>query len=150
MIRSPLMIDEQIDDMRRRWPCMRARSIDRSKECVDWVGPVRPQFAAYRLEIQYSVWDDPKVRVLSPALMLQPGNDEGALPHVYGPLDDPKLCLWDPDAHEWGPHLRVSETLVPWSLKWLVCYEAWVMTGRWVGGGRHASSLPLNLSGLAT
>lgn len=149
MVRQPFTIGEQIADMRRRWPSMQADEIDQGREFVRWAGRVQPQFTSYRLDVRYPVWGNPEVRVLSPTLMRQPGNSEGALPHIYGPLDDPTLCLWDPDANEWGPHLWISETILPWSVKWLACYEFWSMTGRWVGGGRHRDLLPSSLSGFS-
>jgi hypothetical protein len=148
MVQSPLTIDQQIEDLRRWWPSMRAKDIDRRRECARWVGEICPQFTSYRIELRYAVWSDPEVRVLSPPLAHQPGNAEGVLPHVYGPLDDPTLCLWDPAADQWGPHLRLAETILPWSAKWLACYEFWVITGQWVGGGRHSDRLPSSLSGL--
>lgn len=148
MVWPPLTIDEQIADMRRCWPSMRANNIDRGQEAARWVGQVQPQFTSYRLELRYRVWGNPEVRVLSPGLVKQPGNPEGALPHIYPPIDDPTLCLFDPAAYEWAPHLRIAETILPWSVKWLACYEFWLMTGHWVGGGRHVDLLPRSLSGL--
>ena len=34
--------------------------------------------------------------------------------------------------------MTIASTTVPWALDWLACYELWLMTGRWTGGGRHA------------
>ncbi|WP_244438191.1 hypothetical protein [Afipia birgiae] len=36
--------------------------------------------------------------------------------------------------------MTIASTTVPWALDWLACYELWLMTGRWTGGGRHAGS----------
>ena len=41
---------------------------------------------------------------------------------------------------EWTPAMTIASTTVPWALDWLACYELWLMTGRWTGGGRHAGS----------
>jgi hypothetical protein len=102
------------------------------------VGSVRPQYASYSLEIRYEVGSFPVVRVLSPELVRLPGNSEGQLPHVYPPAEDPTLCLFDPREREWTAEMTIATTTVPWALDWLACYELWVMTGRWTGGGRHA------------
>lgn len=37
--------------------------------------------------------------------------------------------------------MHLSQTIVPWSADWLACYELWLMTGRWTGGGRHPTPL---------
>ncbi|ACP23444.1 hypothetical protein NGR_b19970 (plasmid) [Sinorhizobium fredii NGR234] len=57
--------------------------------------------------------------------------------HVYDRDGDPRLCLCDPAADEWDATMHLSRTIVPWSADWLACYELWLMTGRWTGGGRH-------------
>ena len=84
----------------------------------------------------------PVVRVLSPPLILQPGAiDEAPLPHVYFAADDltlSPLCLFDHEANEWSHDDLVADTTVPWAADWLACYECWLATGRWFGGGRHA------------
>ena len=82
------------------------------------------------------------LRLTDPPLQRLPSNVEGQLPHVYPPLDDPTLCLFDPRTEEWSPSVPIAETIVPWSLDWLACYEHWLMTGIWTGGGRHAGDAP--------
>lgn len=124
--------------MRRLWPAFGAMSVRRDAGSARWVGRVKPQFTAIMLEIRYRVGSFPEVRVLDPALVRLPGNAEGELPHVYPPADDPTLCLFDPEADQWDASMLIAETIVPWALDWLGCYELWLMTGRWTGGGRHA------------
>jgi len=132
-----LSIDEQIAAMKVSWPQFVARCVDRHAQSARWVGRVKPQYASYALEIRYQLGISPKVRVLSPALVRLPGNPEGQLPHVYPPAEDPTLCLFDPRTEEWTPGMAIAGTTVPWALDWLACYELWLMTGRWTGGGRH-------------
>ena len=67
--------------------------------------------------------------------------EEGQLPHVYPPLDDPTLCLFDPVAGEWDASMQISQTIVLWALDWIACYELWLMTGKWTGGGRHQRAI---------
>ena len=31
----------------------------------------------------------------------------------------------------------VARIIVPWTIDWLACYEGWLATGEWTGGGRH-------------
>ena len=138
MTAVPLSIDEQIAAMKATWPQLVARRVDRRSQSARWMGPVRPQYSKYVLEIRYQLGAPPEVRVISPALIRMPSNPEGQLPHVYPPADDPTLCLFDPRENEWAPTMTIASTTVPWALDWLACYELWLMTGRWTGGARHA------------
>lgn len=131
----PLSNNEQIASMKRIWPGLSRRGQRHGR--VKWVGNVRPQFQTYRIEIIHQIQELPEVRVLSPALTRLPDNEEGALPHVYPPANDPRLCLYDPATDEWDHSMLISKTIVPWTLDWLACYELWLMTGKWTGGGRH-------------
>jgi hypothetical protein len=33
--------------------------------------------------------------------------------------------------------MPIALTIIPWLLEWLVYYEAWLVTGEWLGGGVH-------------
>jgi hypothetical protein len=116
------------------------------------VGIERP----YKLVVEMGLPRDPEtddllrrfplVRVLSP--VLQPNFDaeeEAPLPHVYFYEPDltlSPLCLFDPEKGEWSHDDFVARTTIPWAADWLACYEGWLATGRWHGGGRHAQSKP--------
>lgn len=136
-----LTIEAQRAAMRRAWPGFAVRGFDRRRQSARWVGDVRPQFTRFVLEIRYSLGDFPHVRVMEPQLVRLPDNVEGELPHVYPPADDPILCLFDPAADQWDPLMAIAETTVPWACDWLACYELWLMTGRWTGGGRHGAAV---------
>lgn len=135
MSTRPLANDKQIASMKKTWPIFRLKH---RNGVLRWIGRnVKPQFQSYEIEISHSPHIFPIVRVLSPELTRLPGNSEGQLPHVYPPITDQKLCLFDPKNKEWNHSMLISKTIVPWTLDWLVCYELWLMTGKWVGGGRH-------------
>jgi hypothetical protein len=139
MVAEPLMsIADQIARMKARWPRFTLRNIDRREHAVHWIGIVQPQFSPYTLDVQYSLGSFPKVRVVSPSLTCLPDNPEGQLPHVYPPAEDPTLCLFDPELDQWNWSMPVADTAVPWACDWLACYELWVISGVWRGGGRHA------------
>jgi hypothetical protein len=132
-----LSIDQQNAAMRRLWPRFAAKDVDRVHQRARWIGEAAPQFSRFLLEIRYALGGFPRTRILKPTLVRLPGNAEGELPHVYPPADDPSLCLFDPEAREWNGGMLIAETIVPWALDWIACYELWLMTGRWTGGGRH-------------
>lgn len=62
--------------------------------------------------------------------------DGRKLPHVYAD-HPPKLCLYLPRAFEWGRHLRLDRTIVPWTGLWLFYFEEWLWSDEWKGGGVH-------------
>lgn len=139
----PLTIREQDSQFKKDWPTFRTVLLEPRRGRVVWRGELHPRFNKYTVEIEYSmdmVITGPKVRVISPNLIRRPGNPEGSLPHVYNRDTDPHLCLFDPRAAEWTGWMSVSEKIVPWTIDWLVCYEDWLLTGVWYGGGRHVTA----------
>jgi len=140
MLDRPLSIDEQRRAMLAAWPMFACRDLDRAAQSARWVGTVIPQFTRYSLKIRYRLGRQPDVRVLNPALVRLPENSEGELPHVFPPADDPTLCLFDPRTDEWNASMAIAQTIAPWAFDWIACYELWLMTGRWTGGGRHATN----------
>lgn len=132
--------------MRTMWPAFRLRKHDRMALQAMWLGTFRPQYTWYTIEIQHRMdWPNEyglnsEVRILSPELKRLPGNSEGDLPHVYAPNDRPPfLCLYDTRTKEWDQSMILAETIVPWTFDWVACYEHWLVTGRWFGGGRHST-----------
>ena len=123
---------------------------------IAWFGPLIGLARTYRVMIEYGpvpasleaplLERIPLVRVLSPRL--EPrwnAEDEAPLPHVFFDKQDitlSPLCLFDPDRNQWGPGDLIAHTTVPWTVDWLACYEGWLATGRWHGGGRHAFTEP--------
>jgi hypothetical protein len=141
-------IDDQIAAMASRWPEMRL--IGTTDRGALWEGVLRPQKQRYTVRIAYSVPHaleaftisaiQPRVQVLDPLLELHEEFEEGPLPHVYwhsADLELPFLCLFDPYNGEWSPGDFLAETTVPWTARYLYFYEGWLLTGRWLGGGRH-------------
>jgi hypothetical protein len=135
--------------MRSRWRqfALAEQTADRAVWFGGLVGIERP----YRVFVEYGLpllggdnarWRTfPLLRVLSPALepRFSPV-EEAPLPHVYFDEKDitlSPLCLFDPEANEWSHDDLIAETTIPWAADWLACYEGWLATGRWYGGGRH-------------
>ena len=143
----------QIASMRRDWPNFTVTDV-RTDSAI-WFGSLVGIELEYRLSIQFGLPDPsglddtlwrrfPVVRVLTP--QLRPdwnAKDEAPLPHVYFERPDislSPLCLFDPRKREWSHDDLSSKTTVPWAADWLACYEGWLATGRWPGGGRHADA----------
>ena len=65
-------------------------------------------------------------------------SDNNKIPHNYGieKINNKnylKLCLWHRD--EWNGTKFLSKTIVCWGIEWLMFYELWLITGKWLGGG---------------
>lgn len=143
-----LSTKDEIAIMRRRWP--RFRVTGACCYIVTWRGELRPFRRPYEVRIVYGprpwVGDfritnrAPRIELISPTMVLRHPRTGELVPHVFlahfgtfGPL----LCVYDPFADEWEPGMPIADTIVPWINEWLACYELWLATGKWTGGGRH-------------
>ena len=124
------------------------RVVQSGSRFVRWRGRLRPISQVYNVEIRYRVnrntnkpeFGVPRVTVLEPLLRQRVEMPSAPIPHLYRNPDNPELpilCLYDPDESEWEPKLSIVKTIVPWTIDWLACYEGWLATGVWTGGGRH-------------
>ncbi len=95
-------------------------------------GEIRPTpvNTLFRVRIELEPGQLPKSYVEDP--LLRPRTPGEKIPHTY---PGPRPCLFYPKANEWGSHMRLSETIVPWLAEWLFFYEFWLATGVWNGGG---------------
>lgn len=105
-----------------------------SGQAFVWRYKLHPQANSdfYDIEIRYAdAWTYPKVYVKTP-LALYPKADK--LPHVFD-AEKQQICL--NFNKEWDKTRAISPYYVPWASEWLFYYEAWVITGEWLGGGIH-------------
>ena len=135
--------------MLREWPAFQV--MRRSSRFVHWRGTLQPLCQVYSVEIRYRIRrqrtgaasDTPRVTVVQPLLRRREEEPDKPIPHHYVAKNDPELpilCLFDPAAAEWNPTMSVATTIVPWTIDWLACYEGWLATGTWTGGGREHSA----------
>ena len=138
---------EQVQRMQRDWPGFRV--LQRNRRCVHWEGSLRPLSQTYAVQVglfldrnhgKSAASTVPQVTVMDPLLRRRSEDPSDPIPHHYANPDRPELpllCLYDPDAREWHSGLAVAHTIIPWTIDWLACYEGWLATGEWTGGGRH-------------
>ena len=147
---TTLTIDQQIHHMRSTWPGFTV--LGSTRWMVGWEGNVRPIRQTYLIRVWYCRgFDlgmarirpyDPSVTVMHPVLRTRASNPSERIPHLYQNIIYPQrpiLCLFDPCTDEWHPDLAIADTTIPWAIDWLACYEGWLVTGEWTGGGRHPS-----------
>ena len=94
-----------------------------------WSGPIQPQPVSpvYMVQIVYHLKKHPRVYVIKPQLV------RGA-PHLY---KDRSLCLYWPPEWDWSPDCLIANTIIPWTASWLLFYELWLDTGKWLGPSSH-------------
>lgn len=140
---------DQANSMRKTWPEFRV--IERTHGFVMWVGHLQPFCHSYTVHVAYGrdarrgIIDGslPCVTVIDPLLHRRDEAPNDPIPHHYPNTWCPQcpfLCLYDPCVSEWRPAMSIAKTIVPWTIDWLACYEGWLATGEWAGGGRHPTS----------
>jgi len=79
---------------------------------------------SYSIRISYKMGHIPDVYIINP--QIQPRAEY----HMYA---DGKLCLYDWREMPWRAHMDLHETIIPWTSEWIVFYELWCLTGKWLG-----------------
>ena len=131
----PIKLQDQV--IRKNFPSFRLKQ--EGPHSAIWQGKLRPfpSMQIYTIEIQYTAGHRPKVFVISPPLKTLPGK---VIPHLYRKNSRNKkdnLCLFLPNNKEFSSNSFIGHTIIPWTSHWLFCYEIWILTGEWVGGGVH-------------
>ena len=149
-MKEKLTLRKQIVSMQESWPSFDV--LQQTRWFVRWEGVVRPFAKSYKVQIflknhrkhegnKSSVFPPfPRVTVVAPLLRRRKGKPDDPIPHHYknlACLEQPFLCLYYPPGREWDYGCSISQTTVPWTIEWLACYEGWLATGEWTGGGKH-------------
>ena len=139
---------KQTEQMQKNWSTFKV--LQRTRWLVLWEGSLQPLCQTYTVQVllqrnqNCNKADFPKtlpiVTVIEPLLRRRSEEPDSPIPHHYPNQDHPALpilCLYDPAAKEWHSGCSVARTIIPWTIDWLACYEGWLATGEWTGGGRH-------------
>ena len=142
MLPQKLTLNEQIAAMEAHWP--QFRLVSRSPCTALWEGPLAPLNKGYTIQVLYSQVEFPcagilkhvpNIEVVNPLLQRREEEPNTPIPHIYSNdvlPERPYLCLYQ--RGEWTPYQPISDC-VPWTTEWLACYEGWLATGDWRGGG---------------
>jgi hypothetical protein len=109
--------------IRRHFPSFNVEVRGDRLLCVGSVSPTASG-SRYRVRIEYRRGDVPSVRILRPHIEPSPKI------HMYR---DGTLCLYDWREQPWDTACSLHATLMPWIAEWLLLYEAFELTGRWLG-----------------
>ncbi|MBK0379333.1 hypothetical protein [Mucilaginibacter segetis] len=77
----------------------------------------------YHYKVVYDPKSVPKVYVTEPEIAYKDDI------HMYS--DDHRLCLYYPPDHSWTEHSRLFDTIIPWTHKWFLYYEIYLISGKW-------------------
>ena len=78
----------------------------------------------YKFLIEYNYFGVPKSYIISPILQYDPKI------HLY---KDKSLCLYDWREDPWDNSKHISNTIIPWIGEWIVYFEIYKLTGKWIG-----------------
>lgn len=133
--RDSLLMSHQVLQMRATWSNLKV-TLTRAKLVA--VGSITPSGISqtYQVRLEYQWGASPKVYVDSPPLGRRALAPDTPIPHTYDDLEPGKErpCLFYPGA-DWNPAMSLAKTIVPWLMSWLLDYELWHATSKWLGGG---------------
>ena len=109
--------------IRKNFPFLHSRISGLELTCRGQIQPTE-QSRSYRIEIRFAPWDSPEVRIIDPKIKFAPDT------HMYR---NDTLCLFDWREQPWRNNFRLHETIIPWTAEWLIFYELWLLTGKWLG-----------------
>ena len=135
--RRPLTTAQQYFGLQTSRLCPGVGKLYRNKLGWEFTAQPTPLARTYRVRLDYELGNAPRVYVRDPDLIVLAGGRR--LPHVYK-QQPPQLCLYLPNTGEWLAHMRLVDTIVPWSILWLFYFEDWLETDEWKGGGMHPDS----------
>ena len=98
-----------------------------------WEGILKPTSLSreYKIKLICDRMDNPKVYLKGSDIK---GIERGDFPHHYKKTEYGVLLCLNYTA-EFNYSMKLTDTIIPWTLEWLCFYEIWLYTGEWHGGG---------------
>lgn len=138
-----LSAEQQIERMQALYPGFAV--LYATPWLILWRGELQPLGRPYEVQVLYCSISmplaaidrfRPHVEIVQPLLARRPTAPDVPIPHIFPNTalpDRPRLCLYR-DA-EWTPDFYIADTILLWTIEWLVAYECWRTTGVWLAGG---------------
>lgn len=105
------------------FPCFHCRFLNRRLTCKGQITPSE-DCDTYTISISYPFEGVPRVWVTHPQV------SPSTRTHVYRNGD---LCLYEPRESPWGRLDNIHQKIIPWMAEWLVFYELYLISGKWLG-----------------
>jgi hypothetical protein len=120
--------------IKRRFPLFNCKIHGKELICRGRLKPTEHS-EEYRIEVAYEPWGSPDIRILTPKI--EPKKEL----HFYS---SGTLCLYDWREQPWQDRWHLADTVIPWTAEWLLYYEIYLLTGKWLGkSAPHASARKL-------
>lgn len=136
--KSKISISDQIRVLQNYFPD--SQILLNKNRGFTWLGKLKssPLGDTYKIKVVFEKKLSPAVYVVDPEKLKLAGG-KTKLEHVYS-QENQKLCLFYPDGSQWDDSKIIASTIIPWTIEWLYHYEIWLITGEWLGGGKHPNS----------
>lgn len=129
-----ISLTAQLAALRRLYPEGRGAV---ARDRLMWEQRIRPHPLChdYLCRLEYSLREFPRCCVIDPQLTSLAGGR--VLPHVRS-IDEPiSMCLFVYESGCWNSGMLLGKVVVPMAFFWLACFEDWLFSGEWRGGGTH-------------
>ena len=90
----------------------------------------------YYVKISYKLWGIPKIWIIDPVIEY---NEDV---HMY--KDENNLCLYYHKENPWKDTYHIYDKIIPWTSEWLVFYELYLITGKWLGAAQNHFTPKIN------
>jgi hypothetical protein len=130
-------IEYQDQQIKRLFPQFRREHIVPPGEAL-WRGTIRPLPGSprYNVAVWYRLGGRPRVWVREVIL----SGSRTRAPHLY---NDDSLCLYYPGEWQWKDSESIAHTILFWTSQWLLFYEWWLDTNKWLGPEAPHSQTPV-------
>lgn len=132
--RQEISLTVQLMHLKRLYPTGAGGVV---RDQIVWLQRIRPHALAheYLCRLEYSRHWYPRVYIVEPKVTVLAS--ERKLPHVRTEEEPIAMCLFYQEDACWHSGMLLAEIVVPMAYYWLACFEDWLFTGEWHGGGTH-------------
>ncbi|PMN91333.1 hypothetical protein [Enterovibrio norvegicus] len=141
------VLNKQLAALKNLYPEGKGRVVKRQNGLVlEWRSYVQPSKLSRKYEVQVTwrgISDIPIIEILHPNL--RELADGKRSPHEFYSDSNTKPCVLfnRRGSNDWHAKMLIAESIIPWTMEWLLYWELWLSTGEWLGGGVHPGELTI-------
>lgn len=125
----------ELSTIKNNFDCFSCKVVGDTLICKGEIQPTMHS-CIYSIKISYKVWGKPKVWIIDPVI------EYNSDIHMF--KDGNNLCLYYHIEHPWKDTYHIYDKIIPWTAEWLVFYELYLITGKWLGIERKHSDPKIN------